>query len=63
VRARFSSDDAVVLRTTMEMGKVVAAPVLDGGEFWYRVQFVHRVENVVEEDLEPLGDEYLTSRH
>jgi hypothetical protein len=47
----------------MEMGKVVAAPVLDGGEFWYRVQFVHRVENVVEEDLEPLGDEYLTSRH
>lgn len=60
MRARFSSGDAVILRTTMEMGKVVAVPVLDGGEFWYRVQFVHRVENVVEEDLESLSDEYLS---
>ena len=63
VRARLISGDAVVLRTTMEMTKVVAAPVLHGGEFWYRVRFAYRVENVVEEDLEPLGDEYLSLEH
>lgn len=57
---RFSSGDAVVLRTTMEMGRLVAAPVLDGGEYWYRVQFIARVDNVVEEDLDALTDEYLS---
>ncbi len=60
MQARFDFGDAVVLRTTMEMGKVVAEPVLDGGEYWYRVQFVHRVENVVEEDLDALTDDYLS---
>jgi superfamily II DNA or RNA helicase len=44
----------------MEMGKVVAHPVLDGGEYWYRVQFVHRVENVVEDDLDGLTEDYAT---
>jgi len=58
--ARFRSGDAVILRTTMEMGKVVAQPVLDGGEYWYRVQFVQRVENVVEEDLDGLTEDYTT---
>src|SRR5262249_47411295 len=29
---------------------------LDGGEFWYRVRFAKRADNIVEEDLEPLED-------
>ncbi|MBM3744425.1 MAG: DEAD/DEAH box helicase [Acidobacteria bacterium] len=56
---RFRKGDSVVLRTTMELGNVVEDPVLDGGEFWYRVRFVRRVENVVEQDLDPLTDEHL----
>jgi SNF2 family DNA or RNA helicase len=44
----------------MEMGKVVDNPVLDAGEYWYRVQFVHRVENIVEEDLDGLTEDYAT---
>jgi len=74
MQARFGLNDAVVLRTNMEIGRVVGAPALDGGEYWYRVQFIHRVENVVEEDLDaclastilpgqrqlffPIGDNY-----
>lgn len=58
--ARFRPGDAVVLRTTREIGRVIDGPVLDGGEYWYRVQFVHRVENVVEEDLDELSDDYET---
>lgn len=57
---RFRLGDAVILRTTMEMGKIVADPVLDGGEYWYRVQFVRRVENVVEDDVDGLSDDYAT---
>ena len=29
-------------------------PILDMGEYWYRVQFSKRIENVVEDDLEAL---------
>src|SRR4051812_13168210 len=52
----FEKNNAVVLRSTQEMGRVEAEPVLDGGEHWYRVRFVKRVERVVEEDLELPGD-------
>jgi SNF2 family DNA or RNA helicase len=38
------------------MGRIEAEPVLDGGEYWYRVRFVKRVERVVEDDLEAPGD-------
>lgn len=55
VQPMFQKNDAIVLRSTQEMGRVEADPVLDGGEYWYRVRFVKRVESVVEEDLEPPG--------
>ena len=43
------------------MGRVEGEPLLDAGEYWYRVRFVRRVENVVEEDLDVLdqGDSSL----
>jgi superfamily II DNA or RNA helicase len=51
--ARFRKGASVILRATREhMGRVEADPVLDGGEYWYRVRFVNRIENVVEEDLD-----------
>lgn len=37
------------------MGQIEEEPVLDGGEYWYRVRFVKRVERVVEDDLELPG--------
>jgi len=60
MQAKFGLNDAIVLRANMEIGKVVASPVLEGGEFWYRVQFIHRVEYVVEEDLDALTDDFLS---
>ncbi|MGF1583061.1 MAG: SNF2-related protein [Gemmataceae bacterium] len=52
----FQSGDPVILRTTRELGAVVDEPELDGGEYWYRVKFEKRIENCVEEDLEPVED-------
>jgi SNF2 family DNA or RNA helicase len=54
--ARFKAGDTVLLRSTKEMGRVERDPVLDAGEYWYRVRFSKRIDNVVEEDLEPLED-------
>jgi len=53
---RFRKGDTVVLRATLEPGRVERDPVLDGGEYWYRVRFVKRVENVVEADLDALSE-------
>jgi SNF2 family DNA or RNA helicase len=63
----FKSGETVLLRSTKEVGRVERDASLDGGEYWYRVRFTKRVENVVEEDLEPLVDpaetlESLTAR-
>lgn len=55
VSPKFQKNEAVVLRSTQEMGQVEADPVLDGGEYWYRIRFVKRVESIVEEDLESPG--------
>ena len=52
----FHKGDAVVLRSTREMGRVERDAILDAGEQWYRVRFVKRVDNVVEDDLDPLDD-------
>jgi hypothetical protein len=38
------------------MGRIERDPVFDAGEFWYRVRFVRRAENIVEADLDPLDD-------
>jgi hypothetical protein len=55
--ARFNRNDAVIFRLTLGMGQIANEPTLDGGEYWYRVHFVARAENIPEEDLEALGDE------
>ena len=52
---RFKAGDTVLLRTTRDAGRVESGS-LDGGEYWYRVRFEKRVDNVVEDDLEPLPD-------
>lgn len=44
----------------MELGRIVDDPTLDAGEYWYRVQFGRRVENLVEEDLDGLNEEFRT---
>lgn len=56
IKPLFSRSDNVVLRSTREMGRIDNEPILDGGEYWYRVRFVKRVENIVEEALDPLDD-------
>lgn len=50
-KALFKIGASVILRSTHEMGHVEAGPQLDAGEFWYRVRFVKKVENIVEDDL------------
>ena len=57
---KFARDETVVLRTSMELGRIVDEPLLDGGEFWYRVQFGRRVENLVEDDLSTLTEDFRT---
>lgn len=54
--AYFKKGDSVTLRSTLEMGRIESAPQLIGGEYCYRVRFVKRVDNVVEDDLEAVGD-------
>jgi len=57
---KFTRNETVVLRTSMELGRIVDEPLLDGGEYWYRVQFGRRVENLVEDDLDILNDDFRT---
>ncbi len=54
----FQNGDTVVLRSNRaQVGRIIRDPDLDGGEYWYRVQFAAQVKNVVEDDLELLtGD-------
>ena len=48
----FGNGDAVVLRSTLDLGQVIAEPKLDGGEYWYEVRFTKKVVWVPEEDIE-----------
>src|ERR1700681_701044 len=48
---RFKLVEAVQLRSTKEQGLVISCS-LEGGEYWYKVRFTQRVDNVVEDDLE-----------
>jgi superfamily II DNA or RNA helicase len=52
----FKKGDSVVLRSTRDMGRIENDPQLEGGEYWYRVRFVKRRDDVVEDDLEAIGD-------
>jgi SNF2 family DNA or RNA helicase len=51
----FRKDESVILRSTLEMGRIESDPQLEGGEYWYRVRFVKRCEQVVEDDLEAVS--------
>jgi len=53
---KFSDGDTIILRSTREAGRIEGNPTLDGGERWYRVRFTKRVDNIVEEELDPLGN-------
>lgn len=55
-QSQFKKGDTVTLRSTLELGRVEAEPQLIGGEYWYRVQFSKRVENVVEDDLDGVSE-------
>ena len=50
----FQKGDSVVLRSTREQGRIESDSLRDAGEFWYRVRFVKRLDNIVEDDLDPL---------
>jgi superfamily II DNA or RNA helicase len=52
----FQKGDSVVLRSTRELARVESEPIRDAGEYWYRVRFVKRVDNIVEDDLDPLDE-------
>lgn len=53
----FQKGDTVVLSSNRSMvGRIEQEPVRDAGEYWYRVRFVRRVENLVEDDLDPLDE-------
>lgn len=52
----FADGDAVVHRSTRVLGRVNGSPVRSAGEYWYRVQFVERIDRIVEADLDPLDD-------
>jgi superfamily II DNA or RNA helicase len=51
---QFHVGQDVVLRSTRTEGRICSAAALDGAEYWYRVRFGARIENIVEEDLEVL---------
>jgi len=53
---RFRKGDTVVHRSTREMGRIERDAELDGGEYWYRVRFVQRLQNIVETDLDRLDE-------
>ena len=52
----FNEGDSVVHRSDRGVGRISRVLGLDGGEYWYRVQFLKAVENVVEDDLELLDE-------
>jgi len=54
-QAYFKKGDAVTLRSTLEMGRVERDPQLEGGEYWYRVRFIKRVDQVVQDDLDAVS--------
>jgi superfamily II DNA or RNA helicase len=59
----YKRGESVVLRSTREMGRIEDEPLRDAGEFWYKVRFVKRVENVVEDDLDPVDNAEQSIQH
>ncbi len=49
---QFREGDSVFLRSTRDPGRIAGPAVPDGGEYWYRVRFAARTENVPEGELE-----------
>jgi len=53
-KARFREGDPVIRKSSRDgVGKVVAEPIFDQGEWWYKVQFTKRRQTIVEDDLDP----------
>jgi superfamily II DNA or RNA helicase len=59
----YKRGESVVLRSTREMGRIEDDPIRDAGEYWYKVRFVKRVENVVEDELDPVDDADQSLQH
>jgi ATP-dependent helicase HepA len=57
VAPRFQRGMSVRLRSTQQHGVVEVDPILDDGEYWYRVRFDRKLANMSEEDLEPVLDD------
>lgn len=50
----FGKGDKVRKATTLELGFVSEDPELDAGDYWYKIIFGHRSEQIPEEELLPL---------
>ncbi len=53
----FRKGDKVRKGTTLELGFVSAEPELDAGDYWYKITFGHRSEQIPEEELIPLEED------
>lgn len=53
----FSEGDPVFRRDTRDLGHVQANPVLDAGDYWYRVRFGQQTLQMLEEDLDPVDEQ------
>jgi ATP-dependent helicase HepA len=54
---RFRVGDCVLPRANRsQVGRISEEPVRDGGDWWYRVRFANRADNLIEDDLDPLDD-------
>ena len=56
----FSDGDNIKHRGTGELGLIAGDPRKHGGEYWYRVRFSNRKENIPEDDLDALSDDPAT---
>ncbi len=48
----FNKGETVVRRATNELGRVEEEPEREAGEYWYRIRFNNRTEQLVEESLD-----------
>ena len=53
----FKKGDKVRKGTTLELGFVSVEPELDAGDYWYKITFGHRSEQIPEEELIPLEED------
>jgi ERCC4-related helicase len=54
--AMFKKGDPVFRRDTRDLGHVQDEPVLDVGDYWYRIRFGTQTLRLLEDDLDPVDD-------